>query len=313
LDSFIKKYFQILGVSQYASLEETKQAYKDLAKVWHPDRFIDNPRLQKKATEKFKEINTAYTKLLSFYENKNSLKVISAYSGVTHEKSFAEPHPSGPVDETRSISKDYRFLIWMLAICTLVILTIVVIIYTDFKSKRPDSNISPVISIPDQTKSSKPAATEPSTGKSTFHNRLSIKTTNIDIRKLVLTKKEYFTLGSTTDDVLAAQGTPTQISGNRWSYGFSYIDFENGRVVRWYNSKLEPLNVKMVPVKTTEMRQEYFTLGSTTDDVLAAQGTPTQISGNRWSYGFSYIDFENGRVVRWYESKQDPLLVEHEP
>jgi hypothetical protein len=46
--------------------------------------------------------------------------------------------------------------------------------------------------------------------------------------------------------------------------------------------------------------------------VLAVQGTPTQISGKRWSYGFSYIDFENGRVARWYNSKQDPLSVEEE-
>ncbi|MCX5811996.1 MAG: hypothetical protein NT178_05550, partial [Proteobacteria bacterium] len=104
-----------------------------------------------------------------------------------------------------------------------------------------------------------------------------------------------------------------QISGNRWSYGFSYIDFEDGRVVRWYNSKLEPLHVRMVPVKTPEEQKEYFTLGSTTDDVLVIQGTPTQISGNRWSYGFSYIDFEDGRVVRWYNSKLEPLHVRMVP
>jgi intein-encoded DNA endonuclease-like protein len=81
-------------------------------------------------------------------------------------------------------------------------------------------------------------------------------------------------------------------------------------VVRWYNSKLDPLNVRMIPVKKSDTRKEYFTLGSTTDDVLAIQGTPTLISGNRWSYGFSYVDFEAGRVVRWYNSKHDPLMIE---
>jgi curved DNA-binding protein CbpA len=38
-----------------------------LANVWHPDRFVGNPRLQKKAEEKLKEINAAYEYIESFY------------------------------------------------------------------------------------------------------------------------------------------------------------------------------------------------------------------------------------------------------
>jgi len=38
-----------------------------LANVWHPDRFVGNPRLQKKAEEKLKEINAAYEYINSFY------------------------------------------------------------------------------------------------------------------------------------------------------------------------------------------------------------------------------------------------------
>jgi hypothetical protein len=60
------KYYEILEVEQNAAQDEIKQAYKDLAKVWHPDRFSDNPRLQKKAEEKLKLINAAYTFLKSY-------------------------------------------------------------------------------------------------------------------------------------------------------------------------------------------------------------------------------------------------------
>ncbi len=44
-------------------MDEAKEAYLDMARVWHPDRFTDNPRLRKKAEEKLKEINVAYAEI----------------------------------------------------------------------------------------------------------------------------------------------------------------------------------------------------------------------------------------------------------
>lgn len=52
--------YDLLGLSPGASPEELKVAYRDLAKVWHPDRFLHDPRLRAKAQEKLKEINEAY-------------------------------------------------------------------------------------------------------------------------------------------------------------------------------------------------------------------------------------------------------------
>ena len=63
----ISRWFEILGLKPGASQEEVTQAYRDLANVWHPDRFVGNPRLQKKAEEKIKEINAAYETIKSFY------------------------------------------------------------------------------------------------------------------------------------------------------------------------------------------------------------------------------------------------------
>jgi hypothetical protein len=56
---------EVLGVAEGASAQELKVAYRDLAKVWHPDRFAHDPRLQQKAQEKLKEINEAYEQLTS--------------------------------------------------------------------------------------------------------------------------------------------------------------------------------------------------------------------------------------------------------
>ena len=60
-----KRSCQILGLEVGASRAEVKQAYRDLVHVWHPDRFEQNSRLQKKAEEKLKEINAAYEELIA--------------------------------------------------------------------------------------------------------------------------------------------------------------------------------------------------------------------------------------------------------
>jgi curved DNA-binding protein len=51
-----KDYYKTLGVSRSATEKELKQAYRKLAKKYHPDANPDNPN----AEAKFKEINEAY-------------------------------------------------------------------------------------------------------------------------------------------------------------------------------------------------------------------------------------------------------------
>jgi len=57
--------YQTLGLEYGASAVEVKTAYRDLAKVWHPDRFTVDPRLQERASEMMKRINLAYETLQS--------------------------------------------------------------------------------------------------------------------------------------------------------------------------------------------------------------------------------------------------------
>ena len=69
--------------------------------------------------------------------------------------------------------------------------------------------------------------------------------------KASITTRSCFTVGSTKDEVLAAQGTPSELGDRMWSYGLSRVYFESGRVVSWRNSGYDELKVKMEEVRVS--------------------------------------------------------------
>ena len=121
----------------------------------------------------------------------------------------------------------------------------------------------------------------------------------------------YFTRGSSQDEVLVVQGTPTKINIYAatgievWNYGISRVTFSlpGGKVTEWSNTG--NLKVRMVPAEFYQI--DFFTRGSSQDEVLSVQGTPTKINIYAatgievWNYGFSRVTFSlpGGKVTEW--------------
>lgn len=80
--------YKVLGVSPSATDEEVKKAYREQAKKYHPDKYANSP-LADMASEKMKEINEAYDKILE--ERKNAKNQGQNYASYHNNRSgFAQ-------------------------------------------------------------------------------------------------------------------------------------------------------------------------------------------------------------------------------
>lgn len=146
----------------------------------------------------------------------------------------------------------------------------------------------------------------PRPGNSAFKTGLDFD----EAKKLVAlaVQQASFTVGSTKDDVLAIQGTPSSLGADEWWYGASVVRFQAGHVVGWESSPSSPLAVCMRPSnQQANINHPPFTTGATKSEVFAAQGAPTQFDESVWKYGTAAVYFVGGHVQRWKSSPETYL------
>ncbi|MBP8644818.1 MAG: J domain-containing protein [Syntrophobacteraceae bacterium] len=349
--------FRLLGIEPGTSPARVKQAYRELAKKWHPDFFHQKgPRERRIAEERFKEITAAYRRLSRAWKNPSEratepVKGKSKASSRPRNKSQAAATDRTARDGWASglaglvmapfrhalTSKHSRVirvgvgvlflgcsLVWMLSHWRPVEKDF----FRPFITGRPSAQLPsvepsplppsrnphlPATDTPNAVsgaapETASPASESPPRGHTSGPSPYS--------------PPPFFTLGSTEKEVLQVQGPPSRIHGQTWTYNLSEVHFKDGQVWR-YNNFDGSLKVQLTPSTSPQGDPpSFFSLGSSKDEVLLVQGTPTRIQGNRWYYGFSEIRFKDNRVqgydnyfgnlkVRLFPS--DPLVGEAHP
>lgn len=84
----MKDPYSILGVTKNATDEEIKNAYREMARKYHPDNYTDNP-LADLAGERMKEINEAYDQIMNSRRHRHS-NGGSTYADPNASSNFAD-------------------------------------------------------------------------------------------------------------------------------------------------------------------------------------------------------------------------------
>lgn len=320
--------FEVLGLTSKASPDQVRKSYRELVKRWHPDHFQQRSvEEQRGAEEKLKELTAAYRRISECWAGlKNYQPQSRPASGPQPQKRpmTRKPQPAKPSSfkprspsphwyqtaKKRQLSQFTEQRIGYLLIALLVISVIVAVKafqpHKQHITALPSREYAKSKSLSSSGTRSSPQKLEKNSVPAEIprDRNLSSKGANDqpasqdEAAQEMVVAKEYFTLGASPAEVRHIQGPPDKIRGQTWIYNLSEVQFKDGKVDR-YNNFDGSLKIRLMPSQPNIEVLNFVTIGSTADEVLAIQGTPTRILDNTWYYGFSQIRFQDRRVVAY--------------
>jgi curved DNA-binding protein CbpA len=317
------RYYKILGLEPGASPEQVKEAYRDLAKVWHPDRFPNDPRLQEKAQEKLKEINLAYEYLKSHqytppldeeaYHPKEE-KYQEEEETVREEKSESEEPRNTYTTTYKPDSFFSRIPKWVMIVMALALIR-ALSSYLNAPPKPQKTQYKPPIYYPVPSKpvlpaieppsaTEKPKLKEPITKQQPFTKPppQAVKVSPPPIQDLRKASSKAFDVTS-QNEALKESADTSQTSEEDLEYAAvkDQIKRIDKQLEEFKKTLSQPPDKVATPTHPqSSVSRNYFTIGSSKEEVLAIQGTPDRFTDNSFHYGTSDVSFRNGRVESWY-------------
>ena len=267
----------LFGLTRSAKQPEIKDAYRVLAKVWHPDRFCGDDGLRAKAEKKLKEINSAYQLLRTTAPDDvcNEPARPGRRSDENHRSAATASsdgpygqHSSGPVTTPyqaarRSNKKPLAIAVAVLLLGGGVWMAVRYVPRAAWSfgsaardraaSGSPEAKSGKRAVQPEtigQIRTDTPVTNDSSRSPEKNAARAHTNTASSDRASLIVYPAEdpqvpYFTVGSTRNDVMRVQGAPDKVAGNVFEYGLSKVYFENGRVESWHADPGSPLKARM--------------------------------------------------------------------
>lgn len=321
-----------------ATESEIRKAYRLLVKVWHPDRFQTDEKLKEAAEQKLKDVNSAFEFLTSTSTERGAWHPPSrpAAEADSPRPSAAEPASTetstGGTTPAVMPGPSLRQRLWPTARFSLKIAALAFALLLG-------RYLWIAFDVPDPTNGE--LGKVYGYGKESLLQGLAdpkkrfVEAVEMDLERLGLKKPTpaaqsmpqpapnaatsphpertpsaprkilpYITVGSTRDEVLAQQGTPTASTEDKLVYGKSELYLKDGAVIGWrIDPVASPIRVKLWPSSAVDPTLASYTYGSSKDVVLTVQGTPTAFTEDKFEYGRSEVYFRNNRVVSW---KEDP-------
>lgn len=329
---------QALGLDARADHEDVERTYRILVKVWHPDRFQSDPKVRAEADEKLKSINAAYSYLNSEAGQKRGTPPPDA------ERS-EEPRAEGAsgantvalgaqkADKRTATASSLLLRLMMLA-CVLIVMAVVLLgadsylstnaqtagSYARFKSQmlyglavaknNALNGFEGKWRRKDSSPASPPAATQGDEGRAEASAQGKDANPNAPVPVNMPTiKMPYVTVGLTRDEVAGVMGMPVSSTESEMAYHGAHFYLHNNAVVGWrIDSPAELQHVRLFPNGHVDPALRTFTFGSSRNDVIAVQGTPTLLTENKLAYGGSEVFLEGGRVVGWNDNHASTRL-----
>jgi len=288
-----QRCYKVLHLAPGATWEELRRQYKHLVQHCHPDRFQGDAEALKKVELDLRKLNAAYKALADYHKRHKRLPL----AGASQHTDWEFQNTSDLRNRSEELHSEGRWSVRDFPVSRWLILAfpagLVVLVIGLFSTNHTDEE-----------------ALSPGAEKIEVA-RVSARPPQSPPRPAMEKPQLFFEYGDPWMTVLEVQGEPSSRTENTWFYGKSRVEFKDGRVVGWQQQKGNPLYVRgRLPGKTGAEKQALIRLGDSSERVLRIQGRPLMKTERRWEYGPSFIEFRDGKVIRWHSSVMRPLAVD---